>query len=117
MQGKSLWPLLTGKIDPNYHKPHVVCEYNDAMGEGTMDTVNHTYEASHGTMYFDGQYKMAIYHGHDLGELYDLHTDPGEFYNLWDGPEYKDLKLKLLRQHIDAIAVTSSAGIKRIKEY
>lgn len=117
MQGKSLLPLLTGKADPGYHKPHVVCEYNDAMGPGTMDTINHTYEASHGTMYFDGRYKMAVYHGHNIGEIYDLKNDPGEFDNLWENPEYKDLKLELLKKHIDAIAATSGAGIERIKEY
>jgi len=110
-------PLLTEKVDPGYHKPHVVCEYNDAMGPGTMDTINHSYDASHGTMYFDGRYKMGLYHGHNLGELYDLKNDPGEFDNLWDDPEYKDLKLELLMKHIDAIAATSSAGIKRTKEY
>ncbi|MBD3304876.1 sulfatase-like hydrolase/transferase [candidate division KSB3 bacterium] len=117
MQGKSLLPLLTGKTVSDYHKPHVFCEYNDAMGPGTMDTLNHTYEASHGTMYFDGRYKLVVYHGHTVGELYDLKADPGEFNNLWDHVDYKELKAELLLKHLDAFAATSSAGIKRVKEY
>ena len=68
-------------------------------------------------MYFDGRYKLCVYHGHDIGELYDLKNDPDEFDNLWDNPTHKDLKLTLLKSHIDAFASTLSAGVERTKAY
>ncbi len=108
MQGKSLMPILTGRADPGLHKPHVVSEYNDALGG---------LNATHGSMYFDGRYKIIAYHGQEIGEIYDLKNDPGEFENLWDNPAYKDLKLLLLKKHFDAMMLTSSAGIERTAVY
>ncbi|MGI9336230.1 MAG: hypothetical protein ACR2RL_24035, partial [Gammaproteobacteria bacterium] len=80
-------------------------------------TTDREYDASHGSMYFDGRYKIAVYHGHEIGEIYDLEADPGEFHNLWNDPDHGDLKLKLLKKHFDAFAATTSAGVKRIKAY
>ena len=117
MQGTSLMDLLTAHVGKDQHKPHVFCEYNDAMADSTTNLDDRDYDASHGTMYFDGRYKLCIYHGHDLGELYDLESDPAEFNDLWNDPGYKDLKLQLLKRHIDAYAATTSAGIERIKAY
>ena len=68
---------------------------------------------SHGSMVFDGHYKSVVYHGHRIGEIYDLKSDPGEFDNLWDDPAARDLKLDLLRQHLDAMMATVSAGPPR----
>ena len=117
MQGTSLVPLLSGDADIDKHKPHVFCEYHDAMAAGTVNTNGRNFDASHGTMYFDGRYKLCVYHGHDLGELYDLETDPHEFNDLWNDPRHEDLKLRLLIGHIDAFAANTTAGIERIKEY
>lgn len=114
MQGKSLLPILDGSGDPHSHKPYVFSEYNDAMSAGT--TANE-YEGSHGTMYYDGRYKMAVYRGHETGEIYDHQEDPGEFDNLWDSAEHQDLKLRLLKEHLDAMMGTVSAGIRRTKDY
>jgi len=108
MQGKSLLPILAGQTEPDYHKEHVICEYNDALQMP---------DATHGTMYFDGRYKSIVYHGHNIGEIYDLESDPGEFNNLWDKPDCKDLKLSLLVKHFDAIMATSNAGIGRTGRY
>ncbi len=117
MQGSSLYPLLSGDADIEHHKSHVFCEYHDAMAAGTVNTDDREFDASHGTMYFDGRYKLCVYHGHDLGELYDLETDPNEFNDLWNDPRYDDLKLRLLSRHLDAFAATTTAGIERIKAY
>ncbi len=117
MQGTSLLPLLSGDADIDQHKSHVFCEYHDAMAAGTVNTDGRKFDATHGTMYFDGRFKLCVYHGHDLGELYDLETDPHEFDDLWNDPRHKDLKLRLLKSHLDAFAATTSAGIERIKAY
>jgi arylsulfatase A-like enzyme len=108
MQGKSLLPLLNGKVDPNYHKAHVTCEYNDSL----PTQPNH----SHGTMFFDGRYKLVIYEGQTIGELFDLESDPGEFLNLWDDPASSSLKSELILRHFKAYLATSSAGIRYRKE-
>lgn len=117
MQGKSLGSLLSGETDLDSHKPYVVSEYNDAMSGSTMVQGEEGYNASHGSMYFDGRYKIVVYHGHDAGELFDLRDDPGEFTNLWNDPRRKDLKCSLLKKHFDAMMATSDAGIERTKDY
>ncbi len=111
MQGQSLWPILTGKADPQVHKPHVVCEFNDALGSAAIPT------PSHGSMYFDGCMKHIVYHGTGLGELYDLKTDPGEFDDLFDDPELQDDRFALMHRHFDALMATSSAGPERVDVY
>lgn len=107
MQGKSLLPMLRGEAPLDYHKDSVVTEFNDALGSAKESV------PTHATMNFDGRYKTVVYHGHDLGELFDLREDPGEFTNLWDDPDVKELKAKLLIRHFDAVMATSSAGIER----
>lgn len=93
MQGKSLLPILTGEADPDIHKDSVYSEFYHCM-EGSHDDY-------FGTMYFDGKYKIVNFHGKECGELYDLENDPSEFCNLWDDPEYKDLKAELIKKNFD----------------
>ncbi|MEP7327767.1 MAG: sulfatase-like hydrolase/transferase [Betaproteobacteria bacterium] len=109
MQGRSLLPLLTGQTDPHRHRSHVVCEYFDAMG-GHPD---HT----HGTMVFDGRFKSVVYHGHAIGELYDLEHDPGEFDNLWDQPAHRELWGTRIKYHLDAMMGTIGIGPPRFANY
>ncbi len=106
MQGRSLLPIITGEVPVDVHKDHVLCEYHDSL----PGVPNH----SHGTMYFDGRYKLCIYEGHyDLGELYDLVEDPGEFDNRWNDRAYAELKTDLIIRHFHAYLSTSSAGVRR----
>ncbi len=65
-------------------------------------------------MYYDGRYKLIVYHGHDLGELYDLVNDPGEFENLWDNPSYVEQKLALMQRSFDASMLAMDRGPRRI---
>lgn len=111
MQGKSLVPLLTGEAPISTHKERVICEFNDALGS------NADPRPTHATMSFDGRYKLIIYHGMDLGELFDLEQDPGEFENLWNDAQYAQLKSELLIAHIDAVMAGSSAGIERVGRF
>jgi arylsulfatase A-like enzyme len=111
MQGRSLLPILEGRADPSRHKPHVVSEFFDSIGGPRHQ--DHT----HGSMVFDGRHKTVVYHGHRIGELYDLAADPGEFENLWDEQRARDLKLDRLKYHLDALAGTVSAGPPREVPY
>jgi arylsulfatase len=105
MQGRSLLPLLTGEAPPDHHRNFVRCEYYDALDlpDGTF-----------ATMYRDESYKLVVYHGHGLGELYDLDNDPGEFDNLWDDPAHQKLKLDLIHRSFDASLLAMDRGPRRI---
>lgn len=107
MQGQSLLGILDGSKSPHGHKNIVVSEFNDALGS------NENPKPTHATMTHDGRYKTIVYHGLDLGEIFDLEEDPGEFVNLWDEESCSDLKLRLLHRHLDAVMATSSAGVER----
>jgi arylsulfatase len=110
MQGKSLLPILRGEASPAEHREFVRSEYFDALdsfftgGTGTF-----------ATMYRDRRYKLSVYHGHELGELYDLESDPWEFDNLWDKPEAQELKHELIAKSFDAhVLLTTDVGSRRI---
>jgi arylsulfatase len=106
MQGRSLLPILGGRADPGLHKSRVVSEFWDSIaGQG-----DHT----HGSMVFDGRWKSNIYHGHPVGEIFDLTADPGEFDNLWNDPA---LRVERLKMHLDALAGTISNGPPRVLDY
>ncbi|MBP7494177.1 MAG: sulfatase-like hydrolase/transferase [Spirochaetales bacterium] len=111
MQGKSFLPLLTGKADLSRHKDYVISEYNDAIGGEVM------HDHSHGVMYFEGQYKVCVYQGHAVGEIYDLKNDPGEFNNLWNSPSFLTKKAELLHKAYSGYLSTSDAGIRRTHPY
>lgn len=110
MQGKSLLPILRGEADPTVHRDFVRSEYFDALdphftgGTGTF-----------GTMYRTARYKLCMYHNKELGELYDLETDPWEFEDRWDDPSFQDIKHQLIRQAFDAhVVLTTDMGSRRI---
>lgn len=88
MQGQSLSNILEGKSDPGVHRSSVYCEYYNALPAA--------HKGIFATMYFDGRYKLIVYHGQDVGELYDHETDPDESDNKWNDPGYQSLKVELL---------------------
>ena len=105
MQGKSLLPILRGDADPGRHRDFVRCEYYDALEEP-----DHTFA----TMYRDERYKLVLYHGHGLGELYDLEEDPEEFENMWNEAEAQPLKLDLMQRSYDASMLAMDRGPRRL---
>lgn len=106
MQGRSLLPILSGQASPDHHRDFVRSEYFDALAEP---------DATFATMYRDRRYKLVLYHGHGLGELYDLQADPGEFDNLWDSPAHAALKCDLLQRSFDvSIRGIVDVGTERI---
>lgn len=88
MQGSSLSDILQGKADPDAHKQSVYCEYYNSLPGA--------HKGVFATMYFDGRYKLTVFHGSEIGELYDLETDPEEFDNKWSDPSYQSLKCDLI---------------------
>ena len=105
MQGRSLLPILYGEKPLDKHRDHVRCEYYDALAEP---------DNSFATMFRNERYKLVVYHGHDVGELYDLQEDPEEFENMWSEPEAQPLKLDLLRSSFDASMFALDCGSERI---
>jgi arylsulfatase A-like enzyme len=105
MQGRSLLPILYGEKPLDKHRDHVRCEYYDALDEP---------DNSFATMFRNERYKLVVYHGHDVGELYDLQEDPEEFENMWSEPEAQPLKLDLLRSSFDASMFALDCGSERI---
>jgi arylsulfatase A-like enzyme len=105
MQGKSLLPILTGAVSEARQRDFVRCEFYDALDLA---------DGSFATMFRDERYKLVVYHGHGLGELYDLETDPDEFENRWDDPTYATLRMDLMQRSFDASMLAMDRGPQRI---
>ncbi|MFP4055321.1 MAG: sulfatase [Candidatus Brocadiia bacterium] len=108
VQGRSLVPILTGRAEPGRHRDFVRCEYHDAMPMGN---------ASRANMIVCGDHKLVVYHGHEVGELYDLRRDPHEFHNLWFEPESKALRCDLIKRLFDATGLATDDGQPRVGAY
>ncbi len=110
MQGKSLVPLLTEMSAIDEHRDFVRSEYFDALDPFFTDG-----SGAFATMYRNRKYKLSVYHGHDIGELYDLEEDPWEFNNLWEDPDYAKLKAELIYKSFDAhVLLTTDVGSRRV---
>ena len=99
VQGRSLADVLTGDKNPEEHRDSIYCEYYEAMPW-------HTQPQAYGTMVYDGRYKLSRFHTSKEGELYDLKEDPDEFRNLWDDPDYREVKIRMLELLADRMADT-----------
>jgi arylsulfatase A-like enzyme len=99
MQGRSLWPLLTGEATADRHRDDVYCEYYNAMG-------GHKDPAAHLTMLRTDRHKVVVDHSHASGELYDLEADPGEFANLWQDPAAAQVRADLVLRVCNRMAWT-----------
>ena len=110
VQGRSLLPILRGEARPGVHRDFVRCEYYDALDASFTGG-----SGSFATMYRDRRYKLTVYHGHQLGELYDLEADPFEFDDLWDRPEHHELRARMMHASFDAhVLLTTDVGSRRI---
>ena len=91
-------------------RPAVRSEYFDALDPAFTGGTG-----SFATMYRDAKYKLSVYHGTGLGELYNLESDPWEFENLWDEPSASEIKANLIAQSFDNhVLLTTDVGSKRI---
>ena len=110
MQGRSLTSLLSKPDAADAHREFVRCEYYDAINA----EFNEPFTGSYATMLRDERHKLIVYHGHGIGELFDLDADPGEFDNLWDDPAWQETKTRLLLQSFDALAFAADLGTRAV---
>jgi hypothetical protein len=99
MQGKSLWPLLTGTTGSGFHRADVYCEYYNAMPW-------HREPTAQMTMVRTERYKLTVDHPASAGELYDLARDPAERRNLWNDAGYAEVKTEMLIRLCNRMAWT-----------
>jgi len=95
MQGRSLLTILEGGANPDTHREFVRSEFYDTLDPGKLPP-------AFATMIRTRDFKLVVYHGHALGELFNLSKDPKEFDNLWDRPDYEEKRLVLLKSCFDA---------------
>ncbi len=109
-QGTSLRSVLDGSAPGDKIRESVRCEYFDSL-----DSFFTGGSGAYGTMYRRGQYKLSVYHGLGVGELFDLSNDPWEHRNLWDDPEHASLKAELIAESFDQhVLLTTDVGSRRI---
>jgi arylsulfatase A-like enzyme len=56
------------------------------------------------------EWRFTTYQGEDWGELYDLRNDPRETHNLWDVPEFAEVKAEMALEMIDHLTVQMDAS-------
>lgn len=101
MQGRSLWPLLTGAAPERRHREDIYCEH--------YGTTHHQpgQRGAYATMVRTERHKLVAVHGESCGELYDLEKDPNETRNLWCDGAYQGVRMKLLQRLCDRMAWTA----------
>jgi arylsulfatase A-like enzyme len=109
VQGRSLWPLLTGQPYPEGEFTEVYAErgygglpygrderpplHFDYEGT-TYDELNTVTQSGFSAMLREGDWKV-VYDLSGNGELYDLSADPMELDNLWDSPAAAAVRARL----------------------
>ncbi len=63
---------------------HIICEFHHEPTTVNLRT------------YVNDRYKITVYCNQEYGEMFDLFEDPNEIRNLWDSPEHRDVKSRLL---------------------
>jgi len=92
MQGASLVPILEGKTPDNWRGTHYY-HYYEYPGW-------HMVQRHEGV--YDGRYKLMNFYDVKEWELYDLESDPKEMRNVYNDPEYVDVRKRL---HEELIAL------------
>lgn len=94
---KAVWTGRSGGI-----RNHVIVENQHQPTTMNMRT------------FINRRYKLTVHFNRDYGELYDLEQDPGEYVNLWDNPESRDLKRDLLLQFVHGEMAKAPLPMPRI---
>ena len=112
VQGRSLWPLLTGRDFPEEEFRSVYAElgFGGLHYVGTdapelhfpddatyFDELNCVTQSGNMEMVRMGKWKLTF----DMmgrGQLYDVEADPGELQDLWDDPSLREVRLDLVEE-------------------
>jgi arylsulfatase A-like enzyme len=110
VQGRSLWPMLTGEPYPEGEFDSIYAEYgfgglpyeaderpalHFSYDGRAFDELNSVTQSGQVKMLRRGTWKL-IYHSTGRGELYDLAADPAELDNRWDDPALTSVKGSLV---------------------
>lgn len=114
VQGRSLWPMLTGKPYPEdefasilvqrgYGGEQITADYDltfeeeGALGKGVakFDELNSWTQSGTSRMLRKGDWKLIL-DSHGNGELYNVKSDPSEIENLYNSPVHEKHKLELM---------------------
>jgi hypothetical protein len=108
MHGRSLLPILEGRTNPDTHREFIRSEFYDTLDPGILPP-------AFGTMIRTRDFKLVVYHGHMLGELFNLSKDPNEFDNLWNQQDYEEKRFELLKRCFDATILACSSQMPLIE--
>ena len=98
--------------DPSRYRDYVRSEYFRTLNPEAPGRSH--FNGSYATMLRDRRFKLVVYHGHDVGELFDLDQEPGEFTNLWASDKHQQVRLDLMKKSFDALAFAMDIGPKQI---
>jgi len=96
--------LIKDKVEYQKRRDHAVCIYRTS---GIDDRKLYWDPPINATMFRDERYKLNVYHNLPddnkrlEGELYDMENDPTESKNLWDDPNFSEVKLCLIGRLMD----------------
>jgi len=102
VQGRSLVPLIEGRISSSEYRKFVTSEYYNSNPGKHLAHGTSTYLS----MWRNRRHKIVVSHGEELGELYDLEADPGESENLWNDAGSRELKAELMKKCFDSRVFT-----------
>jgi arylsulfatase A-like enzyme len=86
----------------------------DAVRTWSVTENHHGTDVCHLRTYVNQRYKITVYKKWDDGELFDLQEDPGEVRNLWNDPDSRELKAKLLLEFMQATLSSEPMRMPRI---
>ena len=101
IQGKSLWPMLSGNASVDHHRDSIYAEYYQAIPDGYNPP-----EGAYATAARTDMYAISRVHRRNDGELYELTEDPGETVNRWNDPSCSGIKADMLSLLCDRMAET-----------
>ncbi|MCS7463488.1 sulfatase-like hydrolase/transferase [Paenibacillus doosanensis] len=100
MQARSLLPLLGGGTDPG-RPPFALIEHNfETSRTDAAEVFEKTLRSK--------DFRLTVRSGRDDGELYDLRTDPAQDRNVWDVPEYAEIRFGLVWQLLQRLLQTEN---------